>query len=141
MNEAEIRRIGRSLERHYLALRQYLALRLEAKGKGEAAERVGIRAQSGEWVDRLRAERARLAEAVRLDRAALAARVEAGTLRVYSRDTIRKGDAVKAHGRWHRVARVNGKSVSVETGYSWTDTVPYHRITDHRPATGDVLPI
>ena len=83
---------------------------------------------------RYRAERARLAEAVQLDRRALAALAAAGTIRVYSRETVAVGDAVKAHGRWHRVARVNAKSVSVETGYSWTDTVPYHTITGHRAA-------
>lgn len=56
----------------------------------------------------------------------------------YGPDTIRKGDAVKIRGHWRKVARVNAKTVSVETGYSWTDRAPYAHIQDHRttqPAT------
>ncbi|NKW20405.1 hypothetical protein GS940_23745 [Rhodococcus hoagii] len=40
------------------------------------------------------------------------------------------GDLVKVCGQWRKVKRVNPKSVSVETGYSWTDTVKYDAITD-----------
>lgn len=53
----------------------------------------------------------------------------------YSRDTIAKGDAVKIRGHWAKVARVNQKTVSVETGYSWTQTAPYAAIQDHRALT------
>lgn len=31
---------------------------------------------------------------------------------------------------WHRVVRVNAKSVSVETGYSWTDRIPLDRVLE-----------
>jgi len=37
------------------------------------------------------------------------------------------------HG-WHRVARVNAKSVSVETGYSWTDRILLAEIIEVRAA-------
>ena len=50
----------------------------------------------------------------------------------YNRDNIAKGDAVKVRGYWHKVARVNAKTVSVETAYSWTDRVTYAEIQDHR---------
>ncbi|MTE24867.1 hypothetical protein [Microbacterium sp. ZXX196] len=33
---------------------------------------------------------------------------------------------------WHRVVRVNAKSVSVESGYSWTDRLAIERITDFK---------
>ena len=36
---------------------------------------------------------------------------------------------------WHRVVRVNRVSVSVATGYSWTDTVRLDRIIETRAAT------
>jgi hypothetical protein len=36
---------------------------------------------------------------------------------------------------WHRVVRVNGKSVTVETPYSWTDRVPVEKILEHRTVT------
>ncbi|MBM4498351.1 hypothetical protein GS469_06375 [Rhodococcus hoagii] len=44
---------------------------------------------------------------------------------------VTPGDLVKVCGQWRKVKRVNPKSVSVETGYSWTDTVKYDdAITD-----------
>ncbi|MEA5456928.1 DUF3560 domain-containing protein [Sinomonas sp. JGH33] len=55
----------------------------------------------------------------------------------HSRETIKPGDAVRIRGHWRRVVRANAKTVSVETGYSWTDKAPYHEITDHRSAGGD----
>ena len=33
---------------------------------------------------------------------------------------------------WHRVIRVNAKSVSVETGYSWTDRIPMSNVLETR---------
>ena len=33
---------------------------------------------------------------------------------------------------WHRVIRVNTKSVSVETGYSWTDRIPLANVLEAR---------
>ena len=33
---------------------------------------------------------------------------------------------------WHRVIRVNAKSVSVETGYSWTDRIPLANVLEAR---------
>jgi hypothetical protein len=47
---------------------------------------------------------------------------------------VRKGDAVKIRGQWRRVARVNAKTVSVETGYTWTDRCPKHEVSEHKAA-------
>ena len=33
---------------------------------------------------------------------------------------------------WHRVIRVNAKSVSVESGYSWTDRIPLANVLEAR---------
>ena len=33
---------------------------------------------------------------------------------------------------WHRVIRVNAKSVSVESGYSWTDRIPMSNVLETR---------
>lgn len=60
--------------------------------------------------------------------------IATGTATGYSPATVHKGDAVKIRGHWRRVARVNSKTVSVETGYSWTDRVAYAEIQDHRTA-------
>ncbi|WP_316303083.1 DUF3560 domain-containing protein [Clavibacter michiganensis] len=46
----------------------------------------------------------------------------------FDRTTVQKGDLVKIRGSWHRVARVNPKTVSVETDYTWTRTAPYAEI-------------
>lgn len=49
---------------------------------------------------------------------------------------LRVGDLVRTGSGWHRVARVNAKSVSVETGYSWTDRVTHDQIIEtRRPAS------
>ncbi len=41
---------------------------------------------------------------------------------------------MKVRGHWYTVVRVNAKTVSVQTPYSWTDTTPYAELQDlHRP--------
>lgn len=52
----------------------------------------------------------------------------------YNRDTIKKGDYVRIRYGWTEVARVNAKSVSVRTQYSWTDRVDYEAIRAVRTA-------
>lgn len=49
--------------------------------------------------------------------------------KLYTRADIKRGYLVKVSGQWRKVVRVNAKSVSVETGYSWTDTVKYDAIS------------
>lgn len=43
----------------------------------------------------------------------------------FSRGQINTGDLGLAHGQWQRVVRANVKTVSLETGYSWTSKVAY----------------
>jgi hypothetical protein len=58
--------------------------------------------------------------------------------RDYGPDDVAGGDYVRVRGRWRRVVRVNRKSLSVETGYSWTDRVPYREVTAvRRPEASD----
>ncbi|MEB0203162.1 DUF3560 domain-containing protein [Cryobacterium sp. 10I1] len=57
-----------------------------------------------------------------------AAQVESGTATGYDRSTVKKGDRVKIRGQWREVVRANAKTVSVTTGYTWTDTAPYAEI-------------
>ncbi|MFD4356847.1 DUF3560 domain-containing protein [Nocardia sp. NPDC058518] len=64
---------------------------------------------------------------------------------VYTKAMLRKGDYVKYSnlGLWpYPVQRVNAKSVTVGTEYSWTETLPYHKIrgvynSDRQPVTFD----
>ncbi|OQJ61464.1 hypothetical protein B5P23_15490 [Clavibacter michiganensis subsp. michiganensis] len=51
------------------------------------------------------------------------------------RTNVQKGEHVKIRGAWRRVVCVNLKTVSLETGYTWTDTTPYAEIQELlRPA-------
>ncbi|MCF8786780.1 DUF3560 domain-containing protein [Rhodococcus ruber] len=52
--------------------------------------------------------------------------------KLYSRADLRPGCFVNCSGTWHKVIRVNAKSVTVATAYSWTDRLPYDKITDAR---------
>lgn len=51
-------------------------------------------------------------------------------------ETVQKGDYVRIAGHWRKVARVNQKSVTVETDHSGTGRAAYYDITGHRPADG-----
>ncbi len=61
--------------------------------------------------------------------------IASGTATGYTQDTVHRGDAVCIRGRWVEVVRANRKTVSVTTGYDWTDTVPYAAIQRHRSPT------
>lgn len=65
-----------------------------------------------------------------------AEQIAEGATTAYGPHNVAKGDAVQIGrgGRWTRVVRANAKSATVETDYSWTDRVPWHKITGHRPA-------
>lgn len=60
-----------------------------------------------------------------------------GTTIEYGPDTVRPGDRVKVRGTWYEVIRTNRKTVTVPSGYSWTNTTPYRQIQEHRPAAVD----
>ncbi|MGH7743318.1 MAG: DUF3560 domain-containing protein [Candidatus Dormibacteria bacterium] len=46
--------------------------------------------------------------------------------------SMNRGDFVRYANRWHKVVRVNKTTVSVETGYSYTDKIKHHEIQEHR---------
>ncbi|MDR7184597.1 hypothetical protein J2X85_001620 [Microbacterium trichothecenolyticum] len=64
-----------------------------------------------------------------------AEQIATGKATNYGPDTINAGDSIKTRGHWRKVVRVNPKTVSVETGYSWHDRVDYAAIQAHQPAT------
>ncbi|RGE19071.1 DUF3560 domain-containing protein [Leucobacter sp. wl10] len=68
-----------------------------------------------------------------------AEQIASGRATNYGPHNVTKGDAVKIRGNWWTVARVNTKTVSVETAYSWTDRSPWVEVQEHRPA-GDPPP-
>ena len=53
------------------------------------------------------------------------------------RETIAAGDQVCYRRQWYPVRRANAKTVSIPSivGGSWTDTIGYHKLSGHRPAS------
>jgi hypothetical protein len=52
--------------------------------------------------------------------------------KVWSKADFRKGDQVFDGWLWRPVLRVNAKSLTVPSGYSWTDTLPYDKVRGRR---------
>lgn len=61
------------------------------------------------------------------------AQQEASGRKVWSRADFVKGDEVRDRwGKWREVLRVNPKSLTVPSGYSWTDKIPYDDVHGQR---------
>lgn len=48
----------------------------------------------------------------------------------FTADDIKGARGVRDRFGWHKVVRVNGKTVTVETGYSWTDRIPVENVLE-----------
>lgn len=65
------------------------------------------------------------------ERQAAIARYKARTAPVpFTPEQLAAAVAVRTSTGWHKVVRVNAKSVTVETGYSWTDRYPIDKILE-----------
>lgn len=83
----------------------------------------------GAWLEQCQARKTFLEHQLEADREAVAEHEANGYMRL-SRETVHKGDLVSCWaGRRVEVLRVNAKSVTVPSGYSWTHTIPYDKIT------------
>lgn len=61
------------------------------------------------------------------------AKQEASGRKVWGPDDFSKGDEVRDRwGKWRKVLRVNPKSLTVPTDYSWTDKIPYDDVHGQR---------
>lgn len=120
---ARLERLERALRR---VVRQLNGYRRVVGGLTEVHEPA-----SGHWAEQLKVEQADLEEQVEYWRAIQDDLAATGPS--YSQDSIHKGDFVRISGHWRKVVRANKKTVSVETGYSWTDSAPYYKVTEHRP--------
>lgn len=92
-------------------------------------------AATGTYREQLLGQLQHVRAALAADRQALEDLQAAGAWCPVDPGTIKPGDAIRARGRWEKVTRVNRSTVSVATGYSWTDRVPFAEITGHRPAS------
>lgn len=77
-----------------------------------------------------------LAEQVAYWEGVRAEQIASGQVIDYGPGNVAKGDLVQVWkgGDWHKVVRVNKKSVTVTTEYSWTRTLEYHKIAGHKTA-------
>lgn len=91
----------------------------------------------GSTAERLREHIQELAGQISHWESVRADQIATGQIENYSPESITKGDQVKFRGTWYEVRRVNRKSVTIPSmvGGSWTDTVAYHELSGHRPAT------
>jgi hypothetical protein len=83
-------------------------------------------------VEQYQGERATLLERIKGDQALLDQARAEGRFGQYSRDNVHKDDQVFIRGQWRQVARANAKTVSVTTGYSWTDKYGWEEVRDLR---------
>jgi predicted RNA methylase len=84
----------------------------------------------GAWLESQQARKTFLEHQLAADKAALAEHEANGYVRL-SRENVHVGDTVTST-HWYdkpaKVVRVNAKTVSVETQYTWTDKLPYETI-------------
>ena len=71
-------------------------------------------------------ERQDLIAAKKADRQAEQDRVK------FTRDELTGARIVRDQFGWHKVRKVNTKTVSVDSGYSWADLIPLDKILDYR---------
>lgn len=101
--------------------------RLEADER--QLERI-LRTATGDYAKRIATRRAE----VQADIAFLKGKIEQTGVRQFTAEDFEVGDSALIRGRWRLVERVNAKSLSVATGYSWNDKYPYHEVTGRRAA-------
>jgi hypothetical protein len=82
---------------------------------------------TGGYRERLLALRARAEEELDLDRAELAAREEKG-VKVWRPEDFKPRDRVIYRFGTREVVRVNPKTLSIKTDYSWLDKLPYQEV-------------
>jgi hypothetical protein len=85
----------------------------------------------GAYAERLTARQAELNGEVSYWRRHLAS-LEAQGVKLWGKGDFAKGDMAQTSHGWHKVVRANAKSLTVETGYSWTETLAYDRVIGKR---------
>lgn len=102
--------------------RELRAIDRHLQGQNDVAPATGLYAQE------LEAQRAVALIQLNGDRAVLeSARLDSGG---WSKSTVHRGDGVFVRGFWYTVVRANPKTVSVETGASWSLRYGYAEISE-----------
>lgn len=110
-------------------------------GHGNPVYVFGHEPATGRHREQLLASAADLDEKIRYWQAFLDGEIAAGRFNPVDLKAIKPGDEIRYWRGWLKVVKVNRKTVSVETGYSWTDKIPVDEIRGHRPAQPEVEPL
>ena len=73
------------------------------------------------------------ADLQRLESTAARQSAEAAARATVDPSEVVAGRMVRTRHGWHRVVRVNAKSLTVATPYSWTERIPLHAVLEVRP--------
>lgn len=52
--------------------------------------------------------------------------------KVFNKESLKDKKFVKVRGNWELIVKLNKTTVAVQTPYSWTDKIPYEKITDSK---------
>lgn len=123
--EAERRRVQRTIEGYTRNFRN---------GRGVIDYSYTVPPASGRQREQLDAQANQLDEQIRYWKSVLDKAKDTGAWTPIDRNDIKTGDLIKYRRQWRKVVRVNKKTVSVETGYSWADKISISEIVAHRAA-------
>lgn len=123
--EADRRRVQRTLDGHTTR---------SLDGHGNPVYVFEHKPAEGRHREQCEVEAAHLDEQIRYWKELLQAEIDAGRFNPVDLAAIKPGDRIRYWGGWREVVRVNKKTVSVKTQYSWTDKVPVDEVLEHRPA-------
>lgn len=84
------------------------------------------------WREEMQARREVIAEQLRGDHELLEAAKAAGRFGRWDKTNVHNGDHVLLRFGWRTVVRANAKTVSVDTGYSWTNKYGWEEVRDVR---------
>ena len=104
-------------------------------GRGEIVSSDVTKPATGEWRERQLLIAADLDTQIAYWRAFLEQAKADGQYNPVDVAAIRPGDAIKAHGRWERVVKVNKTTITVAVAPGWANKVKINEITEHRAAT------
>jgi hypothetical protein len=122
-------------ERPDVTARRVARLEAEDRRLVRQLDRLGPVTDDGQrsvWREEMEARRAVIAEQLRGDRELLEQAKAEGRFGKWDRTNVHAGDKVLLRFGWRTVVRANPKTVSVETGYSWTDKHGWEEIRDVR---------
>jgi hypothetical protein len=130
---AERNRITRALDGHTRSL--------AVLSDGTRHTDTATPATAGPYRDRLAARLAEVTDQLTYWEGIRTQQITTGQTTGHSQVTIGPGDLVQVRGRWYPVIRANKKTVTLPSTLGpWTDTTPYHEITDHRAGRTSAAP-